>query len=134
MARRSIIDRVKALELPESEYVIIGSGIMDALGIRESHDVDMVVSDRLYETLKNADWEEQEQYGVHMLTHEDVEVWPSWYHEGARLSLSQLVDRSVSIDSVRFVSPEFLLEWKRAARREKDLPDIELLQEYLRGK
>ncbi len=134
MMRRSIIDRVKSLGFPEGEYIIIGSGIMDALGLRESHDVDAVVSDKLFQELKTAGWKEQEQYGVHMLTHMDVEVWPSWYHDGLRLSLTQLIDRSVVIDGVRFVSPEFLLEWKQASRREKDLADIKILEEYLSEK
>ena len=134
MAHRSIIDRVKTLGLPESEFIVIGSGVMDVLGLRESHDIDLVASKALFTQLALIGWEERKQHGVDMLMRDDAEVWPSWYHLGHHHTLNELLRRSVEIKGVRFVSPDFLLEWKRAAHREKDLPDIKLLEEHLSGK
>lgn len=107
---------------------------MDALGLRESHDVDVVASEQLLHELRSQGWHEEEQYHVSMLIRGDIEIWPSWYHNEEHLGLQQLLQKSIEIDGLNFVSPEFLLEWKRAAHREKDLPDIKLLEEYLRGR
>lgn len=48
----NIFDHVKSLNLPFGEYVVIGSGVMSAHGIRQHKDVDLLVTPALYETLK----------------------------------------------------------------------------------
>jgi len=44
----NIFERVKKLNLPLGEYVVIGGGILEALGIRNTNDVDIIVVPKLF--------------------------------------------------------------------------------------
>ena len=59
-----IIERVKKLRLPFGQYVVIGSGTLDALGIRRAVDIDIAVLSELHAALRaTGEWEEYERYG-----------------------------------------------------------------------
>ena len=47
-----VIAEVKKLGLPLGQYVVIGSGIMAQLGLREANDVDIAVTPDLYAKLR----------------------------------------------------------------------------------
>jgi predicted nucleotidyltransferase len=127
-----IVERVKALGLPLDQLVVIGSGLLDAYGLRESRDVDLVVSKELYEKCRD-----ELGYALHSkhtsndhLEKDDVEVWLDW---GNTLFEAHR-DMAVTVDGVMFVNPQFLSAWKRSRGTEKDLKDVELLDEYERRK
>ena len=125
----SVIDKVAALHLPEDHYVVIGSGLLDAWGLREASDVDLVVSDELYDQLsKDERFSAGEKHGDRFLEWADYEVFDNWGAEG---SFDQLYADSVVIDNVRFVSPSYLIAWKEQRNQEKDRRDIALLKERL---
>lgn len=131
----NIIKRIKKLNLPETEFVVIGSGTMDALGIRMSDDIDIVASQDLYVKLQaSGEWGEKEQYGKIFLTKEmeSVEVdsgigWP-----GYQKSFQEIFNSSIVIDGVHFMNLEELKKFKTSLGREKDFADIKLIEEYLR--
>lgn len=131
MAHRSIIDRVRALDLPDGEYIVIGSGVMDALGLRESQDVDLVVSERLFGELRQRGWREDVEHGQPKLMHDEAEAWTTWSFRGGDMMLDGLNTHVSVIEGIAFVSPQFLLAWKKDADRTKDRPDVKLLEEYL---
>ncbi len=56
----NLFEEVKRLDLPPGEYVVIGSGILGALGIRDIADVDLLVSPRVFEQLRERGWVYQE--------------------------------------------------------------------------
>ena len=43
----NIIKIIKDAKLPDGEYIVVGSGIMNALGIRDAEDIDLVISANL---------------------------------------------------------------------------------------
>jgi len=53
----NIIERVQPLELPAVDYIVIGSGVLDALGLRPANDIDLVVSEPLFGRLRQRGWE-----------------------------------------------------------------------------
>lgn len=127
----TIVERFLALGLPADRCVVIGSGILDALDLRRSTDIDLVVDQTLFGQLQESgDWSEEARYGETVLLKDDAEVWLSWGSEGIP-NFTDLYSTGMTVDGVRFASPEFVLEWKKAQRREKDLRDIELLEGYL---
>ena len=70
-----VIAEVKKLDLPLGQYVVIGSGIMARLGLREANDVDIAVTPDLYAKLRaSGEWEEEERYGKIFLKKEAVEI------------------------------------------------------------
>ncbi len=48
---QELLAEFKKLKLPDEEYVIYGSGPLGVRGIREIHDLDVVVIDKLYQEL-----------------------------------------------------------------------------------
>ena len=44
----NIIEKAKKLNFPAGEYVIVGSGTLDALGIRQANDLDVAVLPELH--------------------------------------------------------------------------------------
>ena len=55
----SVLNELEKLALPEGSFMVMGSGILDALGIRKAHDVDLVVSGELYLKLIADGWNEK---------------------------------------------------------------------------
>ena len=51
-------DKVKALNLPLDQIIVIGSGILDQLGIRPASDIDLAASPDLMKNLseESGDW------------------------------------------------------------------------------
>jgi hypothetical protein len=124
----SIIERFLKLDLPAEQCVVIGSGILDALGLRKSDDIDLAVSPELFSQLQVMDgWVSEEKHGEIFLLKDDVEVWQDWGTD-EESSFSNLYKNSVVIQGVHFANPQFVLGWKKQRNREKD---IQLLEEYL---
>lgn len=127
----SVAGHVKALQLPLDSIVVIGSGLLDVLGLRESADVDLVVTSSVFRKLgQDASYAKGVAHGEVFLEKDVYEIWQTW-GEGDEGSLDTLWREGVTIDGVRFVSPECLIAWKRRRGLEKDLRDIELLEESL---
>jgi hypothetical protein len=58
MKKNQIIAKVKALNLPQSEYIVYGSCPLAAAGIRESNDIDLLVSRNVGIGLKLKGWKQ----------------------------------------------------------------------------
>ncbi|MFA5841907.1 MAG: hypothetical protein WC835_03050 [Candidatus Paceibacterota bacterium] len=43
----NIAQRVKKLNFPIGEYVVVGSGLLDALGLRKANDIDVAITQKL---------------------------------------------------------------------------------------
>lgn len=128
----SIIDRFNLLNLPADQVVVIGSGLLDALNLRLSGDVDLVVTAQLFSQLRASDeWQEATFHGESVLTKGDVEIWLSWGSDGV-LNFTELYAAGVTIDGVRFAGPQFIIDQKKQRGLAKDLQDVQLLEEYLR--
>lgn len=127
----TIIERFLALGLPADQCVVIGSGVLDALGLRPSGDIDLVVTVQLFRELQQSGkWQSKQRHGEVVLLRDDVEVWLSWGSEG-KANFSTLRAEGVTIEGVTFAHPGFVLDWKKEKGRQKDLDDVQLLEEYL---
>lgn len=61
---QKLFQRVKELNLPIGEYAIFGSGPMGIRDLREMHDMDLIVSDKIFnEYLDKQGWKIKEIYG-----------------------------------------------------------------------
>lgn len=126
----SIIDRVTSLGVPLDQIVVIGSGLLDALGIRQSTDVDLAVSDTLFETLRaSGRYDVEERATGTVLLKDDIEVWRDWWVD---YPYELLVADAHIIKGVPFASLETIIEHKKQHGRDKDIRDIQLIEEYLR--
>lgn len=127
----TIVERVKALELPLDELVVIGSGLLDALELRTSRDIDLVVSGELFaQLMATGRYRHLRKHDEAVLERGDVEIWRTW-GELPDESYDALRRNGIDIDDVRFCSPEVIIRHKQLRATEKDLRDITLLQTYM---
>lgn len=138
----TIFERVRDLNLPFGEYVVVGSGVLEALGIRSANDVDVVVSEKFFQELVGqgavicrcekceALWRAGGQKKTIKLEGVDILSEYSWDDE-YRADTLKLIEDALVIQGIPFVQPRELLRWKRAVGREKDQQDIVLLERYL---
>ena len=131
---QTFAERVKELGLPLDQMIIIGSGILDQLGIRQSADIDVATNREVLEEIARSDgWVEkldknQRQY---LVKHDGlVEIWDGWEIDGRVVEYDELLDYAVEYDGVKFVSLDFLRRWKNWRGREKDIQDVRLIDEW----
>ena len=125
----AIVQRIKDLNFPLDQLIVIGSGLLDAYGLREADDIDLVVSEDLYHTLKvTGQYTEGIKQDETYLVKDKLEIWMSW---GSGIDFAYLQHDGVVIDGVTFVNPTFLIAWKRTRGSDKDIKDIKLLERYL---
>lgn len=124
----NIIKKIKQLDLPVDDFLVVGSGPLAALGLRTANDIDLLVTPGLYGTLKKGGWNEH-TYPTTLdngLTKGDFEVVTCWH--GIRLD--DLIDSAVWFEGVAFANLEDVINWKSEMAREKDLRDLELIRRY----
>lgn len=130
-------EALASLGLSLDNAVVIGSGILSALDIRESGDVDVVIDDASYERLsKTGQFTSKEHYGRPVLENDVFEISTRWSVLGKDYKLTDLAAESVIIHDVRYVTLDFLLRVKRSwlsddAVRQKDVEDVKLIEAYL---
>ena len=131
---QTFAERVKELGLPLDQMIIIGSGILDQLGIRQSTDIDVAAGQAVLEEIARSNgWakkldKNQRRYLVKC--DGSVEVWDGWEIDGRVVEYDKLLDYAVEYDGVKFVSLDFLRRWKNWRGREKDMQDVRLIDEW----
>jgi hypothetical protein len=132
----NIFEEVKKLNLPMEEYVVVGSGPMVAREIRDFKDIDILVSEKLYDELIKSGWEIVEVEGVggkfKVLKKDIFEVNTTLWHGDYKPDNKNLINQAEIICGVPFLQIEELIKFKTALGREKDLKDIELINNYLK--
>lgn len=133
--RETFADKVKALNLPLDQIIVIGSGILDQLGIRSASDIDLAASSDLMKKLseESSDWIKKFDDNQRFYFVKDdgsAEVWDGWEFDGQVVSYDDLLDYVVEYDGVRFVNLEFLSRWKKWRSLEKDTQDVKLIDEW----
>lgn len=124
--------------LNSSNSVIIGSGVLSALKLRESADIDVVVNQSEYERLANTgQFSKSHSHGREILTDSLFEIGTSWGVLGEDQAFDDLQGNSTVIDDVRYITIEFLLAVKKSWLndddvRQKDIDDVELIETYLK--
>ena len=73
-----------------------------------------------------------ESWDVDSLRCGDIELLNGW---GPGLwNVQNIIDKAEIIDGLTFVRLEEVLKWKKMMNREKDKKDVEIIENYLRGK
>lgn len=117
--------------------IVIGSGILNALELRKSHDVEVIVSEQTYRNIeKDKSFREEEVNGKSWLKSGLLNVGMVWDIVDEQWTFESLLDHSIVIDDVRYITVEFLCNAKTSwllsgefCQRDKD--DIILMNTYL---
>lgn len=126
-----IVERVKALKFPTGSYVVFGSGPLEAHGIRDAHDTDILVTEEYFRTLqKQGTWTYTQLPDHHeILQQGEITIYYSWAPDS--WDVPQMIKDAEMIDGVPFVRLETVLDWKKIRNNAKDVRDIELIRTYL---
>lgn len=133
----NIKSNLEELGLNPESSIVIGSGILNALNIRGSKDIDVVVDEAAYAKLSaDSRFKKEENHGKEVLVDGLFEIGTSWGVLGKDWSFEDLCAKSVVMEDVRYNSLEFLLEVKRSwvaagDARQKDIDDVNLIENYL---
>lgn len=136
----TIFERIKKLNLPNNEYVVVG-GAMEAHGIRNARDIDIVVTKKLFNELSKArKWDkyvvyQEYSYGIKKIMHSDeLDVISHYsFEDKYYCPIEELITGADVIEGISFVSLHELLKWKKACAREKDLKDVILIEDFLKN-
>ncbi len=128
----NIIEKIKSLNFPYGEYVVVGSGILDVLNIRDAIDIDIAITAKLHTILKSTgDWEEELRYGNIHLKKDIFEIIPKLNWDKYNTTVEEAILSAKIIEDIPFMNLEELCKFKKALGREKDFKDIELIKNYL---
>ncbi len=132
MTREEIITKIKGLNLPDGEYCIFGGCPLTIAGLRESNDIDILVSKKLYKHLEENGWQKIEKGpGDAPLTYDVFEVHDNWNFSSYSPTVQELLNDATLVEGIAFASLKEVRKWKEGSRIPKHLKDIELIDNYL---
>lgn len=126
-----IIKDTKKLDFPIGEYVVVGSGLLAALGLRNANDIDIAASSALVEKLRaTGQWREEYRWDKLFLAKEGIDIITKLNWEKYPTTTTEAIKTAILIDGIPFLNIEETIKFKKALGREKDFKDILLLEEY----
>ncbi len=129
MTNDELFNKVRDLKLPVGQYAIFGSGPMGVRGLKTCHDIDIIVTEDLWNTYKAKGWEVRNMsHGSRYLFNDEIELWKDW--KPGEWDIHKLIKEAEIINGLPFVKLEKVLQWKKLSGREKDLKDIETIQKF----
>ena len=133
MDKNQFISETKKLGFDTSEFIVIGSGLLAALELRKVDDIDLVVSEKIFELFaNNPDWSKKKfDDGTFYLCNGIYEIGLDWDSTDTLPNLDDLKLYEIVIGEVPFINPQRLIKWKKWKGRKKDFEDIKLIEQYL---
>ncbi|RAY15806.1 hypothetical protein DPM19_08530 [Actinomadura craniellae] len=129
------MEELRGLELPADSFIVVGSGLLEVLGIRPAGDIDVIVAQSVLGLLETPPWQVEERAGgKQVLSRGRFEVSTSWSTPTGEAGLAELRTDRLVVAGFQFISMARLLAWKTGMRRAKDLDDIKLIESHLAGR
>ncbi len=132
MNRTQFIAELGSLELPASEFVVVGGGVLVVHGIRDTEDIDIVVTPRLFAELATRGWQPKATPdGKPGLRLGRAEAYLDVNCSAFQRSTQWLLDHAQVVDGVPLIDLRTLALFKAGYGREKDVRDLALIQRSL---
>ena len=128
MTIAEIKNKLTILGVSSTEPIIVGSGILDMLGIRPSNDIDLLIGKETFYKIAGHGHEMlQRPDGSEKIEVDDIELMHDWYGK----KVSDAAIKTTVIDGIKFMSIEEVCRWKALLDRSKDQVDILLIDKCL---
>ncbi|MFA6118720.1 MAG: GrpB family protein [Parachlamydiales bacterium] len=127
---------VRKLNLPINQYAITGSGPLGVRKLKKINDIDMIVSDSLWNDLiLKYPVIEQNNIKKICIPNQGIEIFCEASFNSPlkgkdEPTVIQRIKSAEIIDGLPFESIEYTLHYKYKMRREKDLKDIKIIEEW----
>lgn len=133
MPNKEIFEKVKELDLPKGQYAIFGSGPMGIRNLKDCEDADLIVTKEVWDKYKqDPEWKIKEtSCGTEGLFKGEIELYFIW--RPGEWDAEELIADAEIINDLPFIRLKHVLKWKNLYGREKDLKDIELIENYLKN-
>lgn len=132
-------EAIKKLNLPLGQYAITGSGALGIRNLREINDIDLIVTLELWKSLA-ATYGVTDTNSVEKITFpkEAIEAFRegSFYaapKDEDAPTVAERIAKAEVIDGLPFESLEHVLYYKQKMGREKDLKDVQAIEEWLKS-
>lgn len=129
-----LLKEFKELNLPNDQYIIFGSGPLGVRKIRDVNDLDVFVTEKIYQELKEKYSESiDDRHNKRKITLGDIDIslGDGWEWED-ELGFKEAIKRADIIDGFSFICLEDLITLKEKMGRDKDFNDIKLIKNYLK--
>lgn len=132
MTFNNLIDQLKKLNLPADQYVVVGSGALASLGIREAHDFDVLVTWNLWNKLRKT-YPLTKTQPVENIDIDDIQILGhgSPFRIDNIATVDEIIKTANVVDGIKFININLLRKFKLNEGREKDLNDVKLIDVYL---
>ena len=129
------LDELRDLDLPEDAYAVFGSGPLAIRGIRENHDLDVIVTPDLWRELGRKHAVTTKSGRPDTIHIGPIQILQAGYRDFRPFLDDNLVliREAEIIDGVPFVRLEHLLGCKKMMKGEKHERDVASMLEYLDG-
>ena len=127
MSALELLLKKQGVELVDGDYLIHGSGLLDALDMRAAGDIDLIVRPEVYDTIADKPGWYVRMAGTNkdhpVLQHPDldrigVEISKAYDEDeigGPQVTIRDLAENTVTIKGKQFISPDQLTRMKRIA-------------------
>jgi len=123
-----LLDQLGKIDLPFGEYAVFGSAVMAVRGLREAPNIDVVVTDCLWEKLLEKNQVDNEGF----IRIGNVK-FSNWWFVPTRKNIPIMIAEAELVGGFPFVRIEEVLEYKKKLSREKDKNDVRLIERFLKG-
>ena len=123
---QNISELVRSLGLEDGTYIVVGGGVLTALGIRDLHDIDLLVTPDVFLQLQIAGWPQASWMGKKGLRQGIFEVGT----DVRGYTLPELLHEAVGIEGVTYLTLELVYAIKKRLDREEDRQDVALIELY----
>lgn len=132
-----IFEEIKKLNLPPEKFVVVGSGILSAKGIRPAYDLDLVVTQEVFDECVKRGWEVKPwtrtgRVGKSWLKKGNVEMMLELGLKDVIITTKELIQGGENINGIWFMGLAHLVQFKKEYARPKDFIDIALIEDFLR--
>lgn len=134
MDGNAVIAEIRSLNLPPKEYVVVGGAALAARNLRDTSDIDLVVTSCLFARLIGSGWcSKSRPNGEPGLRKGCFEAYLDVNTDGFKRSTDWLIAHAEVVQGIPLVDLQTLCAWKRTYGREKDLKDVLMLENLLKN-
>lgn len=135
MHKQQLIEYLSLLKLPKTDYCLFGGACLAVRDLRPTDDIDLFVTKKLYEELKNNGWRETREIGLSpylsiQINNMQFEAHAQFDNKNWQPDIKRYLSQPEVIESYPFMPLTDLYEWKSITRRGKDISDMKLIEEY----
>lgn len=127
MMIKKLIEQLKGLLLPFGEYAVFGSAVMAVRGIREAPNIDIIVTNKLWQKLMSSGYIPDSEGFIRT---KQIKI-SNWWFAPTRKDIPTMIKEAELIEEVPFVKLEEVRSYKKALNRDKDKLDVAYIDKYL---